>query len=125
MGSVTHGAGTDRPRRSGRDVAPRRFALRDTSRVFRRPGEPRFGIRLQATLAVAGIVAAALVTASVALLLLLQNSLTSTLQDSVDALLAEDATTLQSGGLDALRASEIDRGQNAVLVQVVDSSGGL
>ncbi|HEV7148400.1 MAG TPA: HAMP domain-containing sensor histidine kinase [Pedococcus sp.] len=93
--------------------------------MFLRPGGRWAGIRLQATLAAAGIVAVALVAASVALLLLLQNSLASTLQDTVTALLAEDAATLASGGLEGLRASETDRGQDTVLVQVVEPAGGL
>ena len=83
----------------------------------------RSGIRWQATAAAAAVVAVGLVAASVALLVVLQSSLTSTLQDTLTALVAEDVQTLAAGGLSALEASETDRGHTSLLVQVIGPDG--
>lgn len=83
------------------------------------------GVRWHATVAASVVVAAALVLGSVALVMVLHTSLTTTLQTSLTALVAEDARTLADQGLSALAVSESDRGDDGVLVQVLDDSGAV
>ncbi|MEO7061677.1 MAG: HAMP domain-containing sensor histidine kinase [Lapillicoccus sp.] len=83
------------------------------------------GVRVQATLAAAVVVAVAMLLGGVAIVAILQNSLTSTLQDSITAVVAQDATTLRGQGLSALASSEADRGADSVLVQVIDGTGSV
>ena len=82
-------------------------------------------MRWQATVAASAVVAVALLVGSLALVLLLHNSLTSSLQASLAALVAEDAHTLADQGLAALAVSESDRGDDGILVQVLDDSGAV
>ncbi|WP_460627487.1 sensor histidine kinase [Intrasporangium mesophilum] len=88
------------------------------------PG-PRSGVRRQATVAAAAVVAAALVLGASALVLVLQSSLTRALQDSITAVLNEDTNILASEGAAGLARSERDEGPDNVLVQVIahDDSG--
>ncbi|MEO8828338.1 ATP-binding protein [Lapillicoccus sp.] len=81
------------------------------------------GVRWQASVAAAAVVAIALMAGSVALVLLLQSTLTSNLQATTTALVAQDAQTLAEDGLTALASSETDRGADSVLIQVLDPSG--
>ncbi len=83
----------------------------------------RGGLRQQATVAAGAVVAVAMVVGSLALLLLLQSSLTSTLQTSLTALVDEDAQTLVAEGMQPMAAGEADRGADSVLVQVLATDG--
>ncbi|MGB8383504.1 MAG: ATP-binding protein [Dermatophilaceae bacterium] len=83
------------------------------------------GVRWHATVAASVVVAAALVMGSVALVMVLHTSLTATLQTGLAALVTEDARTLADQGLGALAVSESDRGEDGVLVQVLDDSGAV
>lgn len=81
------------------------------------------GVRWQATIAACTVVAGALLLGSLALVLLLQNSLISTLEQGMTARVVQDAHTLVDEGLTALASSETDRGADSILVQVLDGSG--
>lgn len=81
------------------------------------------GVRWQATIAAAAVVAAALMVGSLALVMLLHNTLTSNLESTVTALVTEDARTVAEDGLPSLAASEADRGGDNILVQVLDPAG--
>lgn len=83
------------------------------------------GLRQQATLAAGAVVGVAMLVGSLALLVLLQNSLTSTLQSGITALVSEDSRTLVGEGLGSLAASETDRGADGVLVQVLAADGAV
>ncbi|MGB8379960.1 MAG: hypothetical protein WCG47_01710, partial [Dermatophilaceae bacterium] len=78
------------------------------------------GVRWQATVAAGTVVAFALVMGSLGLLLVLHNSLTGSLQSSITSLVAEDARTLADQGLGAMASGESDRGEDGILVQVID-----
>ncbi|MGV1010162.1 MAG: sensor histidine kinase [Dermatophilaceae bacterium] len=92
-----------------------------TSRKVRLPA----GVRWQATAAAGAVVAAALVVGSVALVMVLHSSLTTTLQASLVALATEDARTLADHGVGALALEESERGEDGILVQVIDDSGAV
>lgn len=82
------------------------------------------GVRGQATVAAAAVVAVALVLVSVVLVLVLQGALTQALQDSVTAVVDEDAGVLSVDGTAGLARSERDEGADNVLVQVIAPDGG-
>lgn len=81
------------------------------------------GVRAHATLAAAGIVGVVFLLGGAALVLLLQNSLTSTQLDSVSIVVEEDATVLANDGVAALAQNETDHGPDGVLVQVISPAG--
>ncbi|MBB2987542.1 sensor histidine kinase [Terracoccus luteus] len=83
------------------------------------------GVRGQATWAAAVVVAVALVAGGTGLVLLLHTSLTSTVQSTLEAVVDEDAAVLADRGVAGLRASEVDRGADGILVQVVAADGTL
>ena len=83
----------------------------------------RGGLRWQATVAAGAVVGVAMIIGSLALLLLLQSSLTSALQSSLTALVDEDTQTLVAEGLDSMAAGETERGADSVLVQVLATDG--
>src|SRR5262245_23084363 len=86
---------------------------------------PRSGVRRQATVAAALVVAVALVLGATALVLVLQRSLSQALEDNVTEVVNEDANILASEGVAGLARSERDEGPDNVLVQVIahDSAG--
>ncbi|WP_295697366.1 HAMP domain-containing sensor histidine kinase [Lapillicoccus sp.] len=79
------------------------------------------GVRAHATIAAAGIVGIVFLLGGAALVLLLQNSLTSTQMDTVRIVVEEDATVLANDGVSALAQNETDHGPDGVLVQVVSA----
>jgi signal transduction histidine kinase len=82
------------------------------------------GVRGQATVAAAAVVAVALLLGSAVLVLVLQGALTQTLQESVTSVVDEDATVLAVDGTAGLARSERDEGPDNVLVQVIGYEGG-
>ena len=66
------------------------------------------GVRGQATVAAAAVVAVALLLGSAVLVLVLQGALTQTLQDSVTSVVDEDAAVLSVDGTAGLARSERD-----------------
>lgn len=83
------------------------------------------GVRWQATVAAAAVVAVALLFATLALVALLQHSLTTNLESTLTAVVDEDTRTLRAQGMTALASSEADRGADSILVQVLDDSGAV
>ncbi|MER7070631.1 HAMP domain-containing sensor histidine kinase [Terrabacter sp. NPDC000476] len=83
------------------------------------------GVRGQATVAAAAVVAVALLLGSVVLVLVLQGALAQALQESVTAVVDEDASVLAVDGTTGLERSERDEGPDNVLVQVISQDGGL
>jgi signal transduction histidine kinase len=82
------------------------------------------GVRGQATVAAAAVVAVALLVGSAVLVLVLQGALTQTLQDSVTSVVDEDASVLSVDGTAGLARSERDEGPDNVLVQVIAHEDG-
>ena len=85
----------------------------------------RPGVRRQATVAAAVVVAVALLVGGSLLVLVLQRALTQTLQDSITAIVNEDASVLAAKGTAGLELSERDEGPDNVLVQVISRQGGV
>ncbi|MGO4600011.1 sensor histidine kinase [Terrabacter sp. 2RAF25] len=83
----------------------------------------RSGVRRQATVAAAAVVAVALLLGGALLVLVLQRALTQTLQDSIVAIVDEDASVFASTGPAGLERSERDEGPDNVLVQVISTQG--
>lgn len=83
----------------------------------------RSGVRRQATVAAAVVVAVALLLGGGLLVLVLQRALTQTLQDSIVAIVDEDASVFASTGTAGLERSERDEGPDNVLVQVISNQG--
>ena len=79
------------------------------------------GVRAHATIAASGIVGVVFLLGGAALVLLLQNSLTSTQLDTVTVLVQEDAALLATEGVSALAQNETDHGPEGVLVQVIST----
>jgi len=89
------------------------------------PGSRRpFGVRSQTTAVAAVVVGAALLLGGLALVLLLQRSLTSSLEASLGARLAQEVVTVSEDGPDGLASNELGPG-DGVLVQVLDAGGGV
>ncbi len=84
----------------------------------------RSGVRQQATLAAAAVVAVALLLGSAVMVLVLQGALTQTLQDSITSVVDEDANVLATKGPAGLGNSERDEGADNVLVQVIRHEDG-
>nr|WP_323097403.1 HAMP domain-containing sensor histidine kinase [Intrasporangium sp. YIM S08009] len=84
----------------------------------------RPGVRRQATVAAAVVVAVALLVGGSLLVLVLQRALTQTLQDSITGIVNEDASVLAAKGTAGLERSERDEGPDNVLVQVISRQGG-
>ncbi len=80
-------------------------------------------MRRQATVAAAVVVAVALLVGGSLLVLVLQRALTQTLQDSITAIVNEDASVLAARGTPGLELSERDEGPDNVLVQVISRQG--
>ena len=81
-----------------------------------------FGVRSQTTAVAALVVGAALLLGGLALVLLLQRSLTSSLEASLEARLAQEAGTVSEDGPDGLASNELGPG-DGVLVQVLAAGG--
>jgi signal transduction histidine kinase len=82
----------------------------------------RAGVRSQATVAAAVVVGVALVIGGLALVLLLQRSLTASLEASLRAHVAQDARMLAEDGIAGLASSDSDS-DAGVLIQVLDARG--
>jgi signal transduction histidine kinase len=79
----------------------------------------RPGVRRQATVAAAAVVAVALLLGGGLLVLVLHRTLTQALQDSIVAIVEEDASVFAATGTAGLERSERDEGPDNVLVQVI------
>lgn len=82
----------------------------------------RAGVRRQTTAVAAIVVGAALVLGGFALVLLLQRSLTSSLEAGLTARVSQEAATVSEDGPGGLASNESDAG-SGIIVQVIDGGG--
>jgi len=97
-----------------------RMDTMSTDKGSRRP----LGVRRQTTAVATAVVGAALLLGGLALLLLLQRSLTSSLEAALEARLTQDVVTISEDGPAGFASNEPGPG-DGILVQVLDASGAV